>query len=218
MTVQTDPYVRVYYRVLTDDKFRPLSSAAWGHWVRLLVVADGMYPSAAPLPRWVEDGPLRELADARIVDLVDGDYFVIHGMNPERAGRVEAATYAADVKHHGVEEANRRREARAVSSARMRPQPMSLRPDAPAHAEPASPNLSSPSHSEPIHSTPSQATGSENKKTTRRKPPDEERIDFLLDRWPRTADTPNTRQDIRQELTILGIPDPDAEIARRIAA
>jgi hypothetical protein len=113
MTAQTDPYVRVYYRVLADDKFRNLSSAAWGHWVRLLVIADSMHPSSAPLPRWVERKPLQELVAARIVDLEGGDYFRIHGMTTERAQRTEAATFAAEVKHHGLAEATRRQAERA---------------------------------------------------------------------------------------------------------
>lgn len=160
MTAQDDPYVRVYYRALTDEKFRGLSSAAWGHWVRLLVVADGMYPSAAPLPRWVEDGPLAELSAATIVDLLEGDYFLIHGMEPERQRRADAAAYAADVKHHGKDEADRRKAARAAgASDRMQPQPTGRpqQPNRPPGA--ASPLLSSPSLSTPIHAVPDARDG-----------------------------------------------------------
>lgn len=155
MTAQDDPYVRVYYRVLGDDKFRGLSSSAWGHWVRLLTIADGMFPSAAPLPRWVERKPLAELVSARIVDLDGADNYRIHGMATERARRAEAATFAADVKHHGKEEALRRQAARAAASAaaasdRMQAQPPGLRAD-------ASPIRSAPLLSEPIHSDPIQS-------------------------------------------------------------
>lgn len=115
MTVQDDPYVRVYYRALHDVRFRDLSAAAWGHWVRLLVIADGMYPAAAPLPRWTESEPLRELREAGIIEQ-DGDYFRIHGMEPERAKRSEAAAFAADVKHHGSEEAIRRQASRRAAA------------------------------------------------------------------------------------------------------
>lgn len=159
MTAQDDPYVRVYYRVLNDDKFKPLTAAAWGHWVRLLVIADGMFPASAPLPRWVEDAPLHELVERRIVDL-EGDYFRIHGMEPERSRRADSATFAADVKHHGLPEAERRRSARsALASDRMRAQPLGdaphVRKDAPqpfGSAVPASPLLSAP-----LQSNPSQA-------------------------------------------------------------
>lgn len=155
MTAQDDPYVRVYYRALTDEKFRTLSSDAWGHWVRLLVIADGMYPASAPLPRWAKSGPLKELTAARIVS-VEGEYFRIVGMEPERSRRSEAATFAADVKHHGVAEAERRRSERsAVASGRITPHVRNDAPQRNGRAEPASPLLSSPSLSTPLHSAPS---------------------------------------------------------------
>jgi hypothetical protein len=113
VTAQDDPYVRVYFRVLRDDRFKHLTHSAWGHWVRLLVIADGMFPAPAPLPRWAEDGPVKELSDAGILEM-DGDYFRIHGLEPERARRSESATFAADVKHHGLAEAQRRQAARAA--------------------------------------------------------------------------------------------------------
>jgi hypothetical protein len=181
MTAQEDPYVRVYYRVLTDEKFKPLSSAAWGHWVRLLTVADGMFPSSAPLPRWVERKPLQELVAAGIVDLDGSDYFRIHGMEPERASRAEAARFAADVKHHGLEEAERRRSERsagavqphadaaptaATQRTRATPQPR-------GRAEPASPLLSAPIQSAPLQAAPASAH-SKNGTTTKKEPPEDE--------------------------------------------
>jgi hypothetical protein len=176
MTAQDDPYVRVYFRVLTDDKFKPLSSAAWGHWVRLLTIADGMFPSSAPLPRWVERKPLQELVDAGIVDMEGPDYFRIHGMVTERAGRAEAARFAADVKHHGLEEAERRRSERsAPASDRMPPQRTGQNGDAPqpmGRAEPASPLLSAPLLTEPLQAEPASAHSKNG--TTKKKPPEDE--------------------------------------------
>src|SRR3990167_1915555 len=64
MTAQQDPYVRVYYRINSDDKFVGLDAAAIGTWVKLLIVADAMHPAAAPIPRWVEEEPLAELVKA----------------------------------------------------------------------------------------------------------------------------------------------------------
>lgn len=154
MTAQEDPYVRVYYRALTDDKFQGLSSAAWGHWVRMLVVADGMHPSAAPLPRWVERKPLQELVSRGIVDLEGTEYFRIHGMEPERAKRTEAATFAAEVKHHGLAEAQRRQAARLANPAGAVQPHAGAAPGAPpqppGRAVHASPNHSEPSLSEPL--------------------------------------------------------------------
>ena len=152
MTTQTDPYTRVYYRVLNDPKFAGMSSAAWGHWVRLLVIADGMYPAPAPVPRWVEDEPMQELVDRQIVDLEGQDYFRIHGMTGERATRSEAATFAADVRHVGQAEAERRRAER--SRAQNPGSAPALPPHAGAHAEPASPLLSAPIQSDPSHASP----------------------------------------------------------------
>jgi hypothetical protein len=151
MTTQADPYTRVYYRVLNDPKFAGMSSAAWGHWVRLLVIADGMYPAPAPVPRWVEDGPMKELQERGIIDLEGEDYFRIHGMTGERATRSEAATFAADVRHVGQAEAERRR-AERIRTQNPGSAP-ALPPHAGAHAEPASPLLSAP-----IQSTPSRAS------------------------------------------------------------
>lgn len=204
MTAQSDPYVRVYYRVLSDGKFRGLSSAAWGQWVRLLVVADGMYPAPAPLPRWTEEEPLAELVAAGIIDLEVGDHFRVHGMVSERAGRAEAATYAADVKHHGLVEANRRRELRAPASDRIPPH---LRPHAPASAEPASPLLSSPIQSTPLQALP-RPTFMEPKTT--KKPADDEQL--MAERLAEYRDpaTPSWKRDvIRQWLGDMGVKDPD---------
>jgi hypothetical protein len=226
VTVQEDPYVRVYYRALTDEKFRGLTSDAWGHWVRLLVIADGMYPAPAPLPRWVKAGPLRELETSRIV-AVEGEYFRIVGMDPERAKRSEAATFAADVKHRGLEEALRRRSERAEI---VRPHPdasgrsgMGVRNDAPqrnGRAVSASPLRSAPIQSAPLRSEPAAAEPTVLKNiTTKKKPTDEEEIDRLLDAYGRQKrdNLPGALQVTREALSNLGIHDPDAALTRRVA-
>jgi hypothetical protein len=217
MTAQTDPYVRVYYRVLADDKFRSLSSAAWGHWVRLLVIADSMHPSSAPLPRWVERKPLQELVAARIVDLEGGDYFRIHGMTTERAQRTEAATFAAEVKHHGLAEATRRQAERAGSSGRMQPDAGAARGAAAqplGRAEPASPLLSAPLLSEPLHSGRTTVL----KDMSKKKPDDEELMDTRLQAWADPTTSPAIRETLAAWLSQQGVRDPAAELARRRAA
>lgn len=216
MTAQDDPYVRVYYRVLTDAKFTDLSHAAWGHWVRLLVVADGLYPAPAPLPRWVDDAALTELAAAGIVDLLGSDYFTVHGMKAEREGRSEAATFAADVKHHGRSEAERRR------SDRMRAHAGAVQPDAgaapgAAGGPPGLPLRSSPLLAAPIQSAPlrSASAGTTNVKdiTTKKKPEDEQLMDDRLREYRDPATPPWKRETLRQWLSDQGVRDPDAVAA-----
>ncbi len=103
MTAQDDPYVRVYYRALRDEKFQSLTNAAWGHWVRLLVIADGMHPASAPLPRWTEEAALSELVAANIVDMDGAEFYRIHGLEAERAQRSELAAIGGKARTSGAQ-------------------------------------------------------------------------------------------------------------------
>jgi hypothetical protein len=222
MTAQDDPYVRVYYRVLTDEKFKPLSSSAWGHWVRMLVVADGMFPSSAPLPRWVERKPLQELVAAGIVDLDGSDYFRIHGMEPERDRRADAARFAADVKHHGLPEAERRRVERANAVQPHAGAAPSAATQPAGRAIDASPLLSAPLRSDPIQSAPLRAEPATAEptvlsKVTKKKSDDEELLDRYLNDWAK-APTDDKRSMYATQLRVMGVTDPAAELARRVAA
>lgn len=85
-------YVRVYYSICDDPKFVEVypDDRLLATWLRLLILADGVYPASAPIPRSVSPRALRKLADLRIIDLA-GDYFRLHGLDAERARRAAAA-------------------------------------------------------------------------------------------------------------------------------
>ena len=155
MTAQQDPYVRVYYRINSDDKFVGLGVAAVGTWVKLLIVADAMHPAAAPIPRWVEEEPLAELVKAGIVDLYPGDSFRIHGLVAEREARSAAAAAAGRERATGAKRSPRGQFQPAASQRPTSGLPASAgtaSSDPPADTQPL---RSDPILSDPIHSTPS---------------------------------------------------------------
>lgn len=89
-------YVRVY-----DDDLRRDYAAIWNDdaalatWLRLLAVADKMWPTLPELPRRVADGPLAALVKCGLVELMPDDCYRIRGHNAERNARRNAAAYAA---------------------------------------------------------------------------------------------------------------------------
>lgn len=101
MTAQTDPYVRVYYRAIDDPKFL----AVWDDdkrlatWLRLLMTADATYPAPAPLPHGVNRAALAHLVDVRLVDLMPGSRYRMHGMVSERGKRSDQARAAANARY-----------------------------------------------------------------------------------------------------------------------
>lgn len=94
------PYSRVYWSVMDDPKFATVydDDAALATWLRLLISADAMWPSPAPLPRGVKSRPLGVLVTAGLVDLATGDRYRIHGLDSERTRRSDAGRNAAAVR------------------------------------------------------------------------------------------------------------------------
>ena len=97
MTAQSDPYVRVYYRIIDDPKFLDVydNDAALAAWLRLLLAADAMYPAPATIPRGVKAAALDRLVKAELVDLLPGDRYRLHGLRSEREQRTDQARKAA---------------------------------------------------------------------------------------------------------------------------
>lgn len=97
MSREDRKYSRVYWSVNDDPKFDGIrgDSARFGTWVRLLMVADAVWPSSPTLPRWVRKGHLDALIAAGIVDVLPEDRFRIRGMDAERSARSNAASNAA---------------------------------------------------------------------------------------------------------------------------
>jgi hypothetical protein len=100
MSGASDPYVPVYYTIVTDERFRDVYSndKALAAWLRLLLTADGTYPAPAPLPRHVSTAALDLLVTAGLVELVGRDYYVIHGLKAERERRSDRARQGAEAR------------------------------------------------------------------------------------------------------------------------
>ena len=90
------PYSRVYWDAPDDEKFATVwhDDPALALWLRLLLAADASYPQPAHIPRGVKPRALERLVDAKLVDILPGDRFRIHGLQSERERRSEAARNA----------------------------------------------------------------------------------------------------------------------------
>lgn len=100
MTAQPDPYVRVYYRIIGDERFANVydDDAALALWLRLLLAADAIYPAPASFPRRIRAVPLKKLVDAGLIEVLNGDRYVVHGLNGERGRRQDQARRAANTR------------------------------------------------------------------------------------------------------------------------
>ena len=96
------PYSRVYWSVIDDRKFVDIydDDAALALWLRLLISADALWPSPAPLPRTARSKPLAKLVDAKLVVLLAGGRYKIHGLDTERGKRSESARNASASRWH----------------------------------------------------------------------------------------------------------------------
>lgn len=101
MAKPSDPYSRVYWRVLDDPKFDGIrgNPRHLGSWLLMLLVADMAYPAPAFVPPTVAKASLTVLVTAGLVDqLADGMYRV-HGLDAERKRRSDAASASASVRY-----------------------------------------------------------------------------------------------------------------------
>lgn len=94
-------YVRVY-----DDDLRRDYPHIWrddraiATWLRLLSIADKMWPTVPELPRSVRAHPLSMLVDAGLVELMPEDCYRIRGHDAERIARSNAGRNAAALRWH----------------------------------------------------------------------------------------------------------------------
>lgn len=103
MSKDTDPkYSRVYHSIIDDPKFAGVydDDRALATWLRLLILADAVWPASASLPRNVSTSALRKLIGVGLVDEVPGHRFRIHGLDTERNRRSEPARKAAAMRWH----------------------------------------------------------------------------------------------------------------------
>lgn len=112
-------YVRVYYRVLDDPQFEGIyeDDHHLATWLRLLMVADQMWPGLPPIPAGVRPASLRALTAAGLVEAMPRHCYRIRGLDAERTARRNVASYAAAKRWPSASTADAMPE-HAVSNAR----------------------------------------------------------------------------------------------------
>jgi hypothetical protein len=96
------PFVRVYHEDLMRDYPAVYSDdQALALWLRLLVIADKMWPSLPELPRSARGRGMVLLTQAKLVTLVPPNYYRIRGYESERQSRQDAARIGAAKRWHG---------------------------------------------------------------------------------------------------------------------
>ena len=91
-------FLRDYPAVYDDD-------GAFAAWMRLLVVAEQMWPLPMELPRSVKPRALRVLVDAGLV-ATDGTHFLLKGHDSERTRRRDSGRKGAAVRWESEGNAN----------------------------------------------------------------------------------------------------------------
>jgi hypothetical protein len=89
MTKPIDPYSRVYWRVLGDDRFDTIRSDMrhFGSWTLMLLVADMAYPAPAFVPSTIPKASLAQLVEVGLIEALPGGLFRVHGLEAERSRR-----------------------------------------------------------------------------------------------------------------------------------
>lgn len=91
-------YARFYYpEFIKDYPSVYADDSAFATWMRLLVVAEQMWPMPVELPRSVRKRGLAPLLEAGLVE-VDGTYFTIRGLDAERTRRRDSGRKGAAVR------------------------------------------------------------------------------------------------------------------------
>lgn len=94
--MRVSQYVRVYYSIVDDERFASVyDTPHLATWLRLLMIADAVWPASAYLPASEKRSSVAVLARAGLLEL-DGRRFRVHGLDAERnargnAGRIGAA-------------------------------------------------------------------------------------------------------------------------------
>jgi hypothetical protein len=96
---QRNPYVKVYYSIVDDERFAGVykDDRALATWLRLLISADASWPASAPIPRWCKPVSLQKLVSSGLVE-VQADHYRIHGLDAERDGRHKQVTEAGRIR------------------------------------------------------------------------------------------------------------------------
>ena len=100
------PYVRIYHVDLMRDYPEVCADdSALALWLRLLVIADRMWPTRPELPRSAKGRGLALLLRSGLVQQDSTGHFSIRGYDKERVVRQDAARNAAAVRWHSTSNA-----------------------------------------------------------------------------------------------------------------
>lgn len=100
MTRDDRKYVRVFYDLPRDYPAIYANDAALAAWLRLLMLAEAIWPVRGTLPRGIKPAGLRALTAVGLVELLPGHQFLIKGQDCERNARRTAASNAAAQRWH----------------------------------------------------------------------------------------------------------------------
>jgi len=95
--VASGPYSRVYWTVVDDPMFEGIfDTPVLATWLRMLLMADAMYPASAPIGRRNSD--VRRLVAAGLVIEKPGNRYSMRGLDAERERRSRAGRNAAAMR------------------------------------------------------------------------------------------------------------------------
>lgn len=105
------PFSRVYY-VDLEEHFRPIweDDGALAVYVRLLSIAEAMWPAIPEVPRSARNATVKVLIDAGLIVPVPPYRYRIKGLDAARSARSIAARNAANIRHGNAPEMPNRTE------------------------------------------------------------------------------------------------------------
>lgn len=100
------PYVKVFQSIVDDPQFSRVfdNDHALATWLRMLLMADAMYPASAPMPP--RNPTVRLLIDVGLVLQRPGNRYSIRGLETERERRSAVGRNAAAVRWQSASNAD----------------------------------------------------------------------------------------------------------------
>jgi len=100
------PYSRVYHEIVDDPAFEKVfdNDRALATWLRMLLIADAMYPVSAPMT--TRNPTVRLLIEVGLVIEKPGNRYTIRGLQAERERRSAPGRNAAAVRWQSERNAN----------------------------------------------------------------------------------------------------------------
>jgi hypothetical protein len=88
-------YARVYHEIVDDPRFERIygNDAALGTWLRMLLVADAVYPQSAPMPR--RNSSVTLLLRVGLIEERPNNRYAVHGLQAERERRAASSRIGA---------------------------------------------------------------------------------------------------------------------------